>query len=291
MAMAMNSVAVLPAQVRARRRKAAKPWLLLAPSLVFIWLAFLIPLGYMLWLSVSEPTVSLANYAAIFELPFYNQVMWRTFLIAVIVAVICLLLAYPVVLYAVKANNWLSKSILIAAGLSFWISFIVRTYAWMVILGNGGPVIATIKAMGIDPAPRILFTSTASVIGLVHILIPYMILSLYSVVSRIEPNLERAAVSLGASRWRAFVHVYFPLSLPGVVNGCLLTFIFCIGFYVAPALLGGPRDQMIGGIIAMQITELLEWGLASALAMLLLMVTFVALLIYDRLVGLDRLWG
>jgi len=266
-------------------------WLLLTPVLIFIAGAFLVPLGYMIWLSVSDPVPSLGNYHAVLSEPFYSAVLWRTFLISVVVALCCLLLAYPVALYAVKADNWLSRAILLAAGLSFWISFIVRSYAWMVLLGNNGPVIATLEALGIDPAPRILFTSTASVIGLVHVLLPYMILSLYAVVSRIEPNLERAAVSLGASRWSAFVHVYFPLSLPGVVNGCLLTFIFCLGFYVTPALLGGPRDQMIGGIIAMQINELLEWGVASALALLLMTVTFIALLIYDRLIGLDKLWG
>nr|WP_249729751.1 ABC transporter permease [Chelatococcus sp. YT9] len=217
--------------------------------------------------------------------------MWRTFLIAVIVAFCCLILAYPVALYAAKSKNLLSKAILVGAALSFWISFIVRTYAWMVILGNNGPVIALFKFFGVVPTPKILFTSTATVIGMVHIMMPYMILSLYSVVSRIEPNLERAAISLGASNWRAFLHVYFPLSLPGVVNGCLLTFIFCIGFYVTPALLGGPQDQMIGSIIAMQINDLLEWGMASALAVMLLAVTFITLFIYDRFVGLDRLWG
>lgn len=266
-------------------------WLLLAPVLTFIFAAFLVPLAYMIWLSVSDPTISLGNYRAILELPFYSAVLWRTFLISIIVALCCLVLAYPVALYAAKADNWLSKSILLAAALSFWISFIVRTYAWMVILGNNGPAVGLLEWLGMDPAPRILFTSTATVLGLVHILLPYMILSLYAVVSRIEPNLERAAISLGASRWSAFVHIYFPLSLPGVVNGCLLTFIFCIGFYVAPALLGGPGDQMIGGIIAMQINELLEWGMASALAIMLLTVTFIALFIYDRVVGLDRLWG
>lgn len=275
----------------ARPSGTGTPWLLLTPVLIFVAGAFLIPLGYMVWLSVSDPVPSFGNYYTVLSQPFYSAVLWRTFLISVTVALCCLLLAYPVALYAAKADNWLSRTILLAAGLSFWISFIVRSYAWMVLLGNNGPVIATLKALGLDPAPRILFTSTASIIGLVHVLLPYMILSLYAVVSRIEPNLERAAVSLGASRWSAFAHVYFPLSLPGVVNGSLLTFIFCLGFYVTPALLGGPRDQMIGGIIAMQINELLEWGVASALALLLLTVTFIALLIYDRLIGLDKLWG
>jgi putative spermidine/putrescine transport system permease protein len=267
------------------------PWLLLAPALVFILVAFVVPLAYMIWLSVTDPVVSIGNYVALVSEPFYSKVLWRTFFTALIVSVGCLILAYPVALYAVKAKNWLGNAILIAAGLSFWISFIVRTYAWMVILGNSGPIAGLIEALGFTPAPRILFTSTASIIGLIHILIPYMILSIYSVVNRIDPNLERAAVSMGASRWHAFTHVYLPLSLPGVVNGCLLTFVFCIGFYVAPALLGGPADQLVGGIIALQINDLLEWGMASALAVLLMAVTFVILLIYDRFVGLDRLWG
>lgn len=287
------SAAVSPPIVQRSVREGSRslPWLLLAPALIFILAAFVVPLAYMVWLSVTDPVVSIGNYVALVSEPFYSKVLWRTFFTALIVSIGCLVLAYPVALYAVKAKNWLGNAILLVAALSFWISFIVRTYAWMVILGNSGPIVGLIEALGFQPAPRILFTGTASIIGLIHILIPYMILSLYSVVSRIDPNLERAAVSMGASRWHAFTHVYLPLSLPGVVNGCLLTFVFCIGFYVAPALLGGPSDQLVGGIIALQIHELLEWGMASALAVLLMAVTFVILLIYDRFVGLDRLWG
>lgn len=266
-------------------------WLMLSPMMLFMLTVFIVPLAYMLWVSVSEPVLTLKNYTQLFSTELYARILNRTFLISFMVTVGCLLLAYPIAFYAARHDNWLSRVLLLSANLGFWLSFIVRTYAWMVILGTNGPVVAAIKALGVDPAPRILFTSMATGIGLVHILLPYMILSLYAIMARIDSNLDRAALSLGATPWRSFRQVFLPLSLPGVANGCMLTFIFCIGFYVTPALLGGPKDLMIAGLIAMEITEVLDWGVASAMAAVLLAITLFIIMIYDRLFGLDRLWG
>jgi ABC-type spermidine/putrescine transport system permease subunit I len=142
-----------------------------------------------------------------------------------------------------------------------------------------------------NPAPQVLYTRFSAVLGMVHILMPYMVMSLYAAMRKINPDHLRAAASLGASPLQAFRDVYLPLSLPGVVNGCTLVFIICLGFYVTPVLLGGPRDQMIAGLIGEQIQELLDWGLASAMAVVLLATTLGLLAIYNRLVGLDKLWG
>ena len=145
--------------------------------------------------------------------------------------------------------------------------------------------------VGFDPVPQILFNSFATTLGMVHILIPYMILSIYAAMQKIDPNHLRAAASLGATPFQGFRTVFLPLSMPGVVNGCTLVFIICLGFYVTPVLLGGPRDQMIAGLIGEQIEELLEWGFASAMAVVLLATTMALLAVYNRLVGLDKLWG
>lgn len=266
-------------------------WLMLAPVTLFMVVFFILPLGYMVWISLSDPMLSLANYKRVFTSALIGRVMGGTFLTALVVTVTCLICAYPVAYYAATRKGVLSAVLIVGVTLSFWISFIVRTYAWMIILGNRGPIVALLERLGFDPAPRILFTSTATVIGLTHIMLPYMVLTLYAVMTRIEPNLRRAALGLGATPGRAFWNIYLPLSLPGVVNGCLLAFIFCIGFYVTPALLGSPNEQMIAGLIAKEINEMVDWGLASAMSILLLLVTMTLILIYDRLFGLDRLWG
>ena len=174
--------------------------------------------------------------------------------------------------------------------MSFWTSFLVRTYAWMVILGIKGPVVAALGWLGFSPPPQILFTTFASTFAMTHLLVPFMTLTLYSVMKRIDPSLMRAASGLGARPWRAFVSIYLPLSLPGVVNGAVLIFITCLGFYVTPALLGSPRDRMIAGAIGEEIEHLLDFGHGSAMALVLLAVTLLLFLIYTRFFGLDRLW-
>ena len=176
--------------------------------------------------------------------------------------------------------------------MSFWTGFLVRTYAWLVILGNKGPLVATYHALGLgSPAPKLLFTSFASTLGMTHILLPYMILALFAVMKKIEPDHLKAAASLGARPRAAFSEVFLPLSLPGVVNGSLLVFVICLGFFVTPILLGTPRDMMISQLINQQIEELLAWGFASAVAVILLVATGLILGVYNRFAGLDRLWG
>ena len=178
-----------------------------------------------------------------------------------------------------------------AWGARFWTGFIVRTYAWLVILGSKGPVVAAFAALGLGQPPQLLFTSFSAALGMTHILLPYMVLALFAVMRRIDPGHLRAAESLGAAPFAAFRNVYFPLSLPGVVNGSVLVFTVCLGFYVTPILLGTPRDMMISQLINQQIDTLLAWGFASALSVVLLVVTTSVLLVYNRYAGLDRLWG
>ncbi|MCB1464198.1 MAG: ABC transporter permease [Nitratireductor sp.] len=192
--------------------------------------------------------------------------------------------------YAATRNNALSKTLLVLTGMVFWLSFVVRTYVWVVLLGSSGPIVAMFKSIGFDPAPRLLYTSFASNIGLTHIMLPYMILSLYAVMKNIDPSLSRAAAGLGASPFRSFALIFLPLSLPGIANGCLLCIIFCLGFYVTPELLGSPSDRMIAGMISVELLELLDWQRAAAMAVILLVLTVALLVVYDRFLGIDRIW-
>jgi putative spermidine/putrescine transport system permease protein len=280
-----------PVGMSARRRDGMTAGLLVAPAMLYILVLFIVPIGYILLLSVTDPTVSLAHYRRLFTVPLYGGVMLNTFKVSLIVTLACLLLGYPLAYVMARRNDAVAVVLLVCVGLSFWTGFLVRTYAWLVILGNKGPVNAIYPLLGLGKPPQLLFTSFSSTLGMTHILLPYMVLALYGVMRKIDPSYQRAAEGLGARPFAAFRHVFLPLSLPGVVNGCVLVFTACLGFYITPILLGTPKDMMISQLINQQIEELLAWGFASAIATVLLVATLVLLAIYNRLAGLDRLWG
>jgi ABC-type spermidine/putrescine transport system permease subunit I len=265
--------------------------LLVAPAVVAIVVLFVIPIGYVLLLSVTDPSVSLAHYRRLFTVPLYAAVLVNTFKTSLIVTLACLMLGYPLAYVMARRNDAIAAIFLVAVGLSFWSGFVVRTYAWLVILGNKGPVSALYATAGWGRPPQLLFTSFSSMLGMTHILLPYMVLALYGVMRKIDPSLLRAAEGLGAPPLRGFQAVFLPLSLPGVVNGCVLVFTMCLGFYITPILLGTPKDMMISQLISQQIEDLLAWGFASAIAVVLLACTMVLLAVYNRFAGLDRLWG
>jgi putative spermidine/putrescine transport system permease protein len=273
-----------------RRGAGALPWLLLAPALAFLAAFFLVPLGIVGWLSLTDPRLGLENYTALFADGFHARVLAGTFGTALLVTLCCLLAGYPLAYAMVRAGGGLATALLALVAMSFWTSFLVRSYAWMVILGNRGPVASLSRELGWG-APELLFTRFSSTLAMVHILLPFMVMALYSIMRKIDFNLLRAARSLGAGPFQAFRTVFLPLSAPGIVNGCTLVFIVCLGFYVTPVLLGSPREQMIAGLIGQRVEELLEFGSASALSVLLLATTMLVFWIYNRLFGLDRLWG
>ena len=293
MAGGLSPAAALAAggSLRAARRGSPAAWLLLGPPSLVLTLLFMLPIGLVLVTSVTDPRLSLAHYQRIFTVPVYTHVMLNTFVTSLIVTALCLVLGYPVAYVMARRSHWVSTLLLTIVAMSFWTGFLVRTYAWLVILGSKGPVVAMYQALGGGPAPRLLFTSFASTLGMTHILLPYMILALFAVMKKIEPDHLKAAASLGARPRAAFTEVFLPLSLPGVVNGSLLVFVTCLGFFVTPILLGTPRDMMISQLINQQIEELLAWGFASAVAVILLLATGVILAVYNRFAGLDRLWG
>ncbi|WP_105436777.1 ABC transporter permease [Neorhizobium sp. T25_13] len=267
------------------------PWLLLAPLGTYMLIFFAVPLAEVAIMSFTEPKVSLANYQKVVTGALYQRVFLNTFMTAAFVTLCCLLVGYPLAYLMAHSKSRTAMLILLLVTMSFWTSFLVRTYSWMVLLGNNGPLIAFLQMIGVDKPPQLLFTRFSSTLAMVHILAPYMIMNIYSVMKKIDPALIRSAESLGAKGWSLFRHVYLPLTAPGIANGSVLVFVICLGFYVTPVLLGSPREQMVAGLIGHQIEEFLAFGLGSAMAMILLVVTLIILTIYHRRFGLDKLWG
>ncbi|MBP0491918.1 ABC transporter permease [Pararoseomonas indoligenes] len=267
-----------------------RPWLLLAPLLVFLAAFFLVPLAQVAVMSVSDPEWGLEHYVAIATDGFHLRVLLDTFITALTVSLCCLVLGFPLAYAMAAAPQGLAAAMMVVVTMSFWTSFLVRTYAWMVLLGNRGPIARFVEWMGFA-SPELLFTRFSSTVAMTHILLPYMVLSLYGVLKRIEPALPRSAASLGATPAGVIRHVVLPLAAPGIANGLTLVFVLCLGFYVTPILIGSPREQMVAGVIGQQVEEFLAFGEASAMAMLLLASTLVILGLYHRRFGLDRLWG
>lgn len=271
-------------------RRARQPYLLMAPAIIVIALCFLIPIANVLVLSVTEPTLTLHNYERIFSVPLYTRVLFNTFKNAAIVTAISLAFGYPVAYTLVRRGPVIAGILLAAVAIPFWTGFLVRTFSWLIIFGSEGPIAKFMRLIGINP-PQMLFTTFAALWGMTHILLPYMILALYGVMKRIDLQQLKAAESLGAHPIVAFWQIFVPQSLPGVVTGCVLVFTMCLGFYVTPVLLGTPTDMMLAQLIGQQVQELLAWGFAAALSVMLMVVTFAILATYNRFFGLQRLWG
>jgi ABC-type spermidine/putrescine transport system permease subunit I len=265
--------------------------LLLLPALAFLILVFAYPLGLIVVRSLTDPEPGFGHYVQIATVDVYLRVLSSTFGLALTVTLAAFVLGYPVAFALARSRGLVQAILVMLVLLPFWTSLLVRTYAWMVILGRYGVVNKTLMALGLTDEPiRLLHTGLATHIGMVHILLPFMILPIWSVMTRIDPALLMAARSLGASPLRAFVRVFSPLSLPGVFAGALFVFILALGFYVTPALLGGPSDLTVSMLIAQQVSELLAWGFASALAVTLLLATLAVILLAGRALGLDTIW-
>jgi putative spermidine/putrescine transport system permease protein len=219
----------------------------------------------------------------------FRTVFIRTLNIAFQVTLATLVLGYPVAFLLASLPQKLRNPLLILVLLPFFTSLLVRTTAWVVLLQSHGVINDTLLALGLitDRLP-LIFHRTGTLVAMTHIQLPFTLLPIYSVMSGIEPRLTRAARSLGATPFTAFRRIYVPLTLPGVGAGCLLTFILSLGYYITPALVGGPDDQMVSSFVAQYMNRELNWGMASALGAVLLAVTLVIYMIYTRILGVDR---
>ena len=268
-------------------------WWLVIPATLFLAAFFLVPLVAMVIRSVTDPVdAGLSNYERFFAQEAYVRVLLNTFWIAVLATVACLVIGYPFAyLMSIVPGRW-TGLLLIAVLLPFWSSLLVRTFAWQVLLRDTGVINRFLLDLGLITEPLTLIRTTGGVIiGMSHILLPFMVLPIYAVMRRIDPEYGRAAANLGASPFAAFTRVFLPLSLPGVLAGCLLVFVLALGFYITPALLGGLGDQMISQLIVQQIQQRLDWGFGTAMSVLLVAITLVVLFIASRAIRLRDVFG
>lgn len=216
----------------------------------------------------------------------YLSIFACTFWMSLVVTVVCLALGFPLAYLLATQSTRVSNLLMIFVLLPFWTSILVRVAAWIVLLQQGGLVNQGLMALGlIDEPLELVFNRIGVYIAMVHILLPFMILPLYSVMKGISPTYLRAAVSLGCPPFKSFWKVYFPLTVPGVAAGGLLVFILSMGYYITPALLGGPKEQMASYFVAYYTNETTNWGMAAALSAILLAATLVLYFVYTRLVG------
>lgn len=274
--------------VRARRRPG---WgLVLAVPVVFLAVFFLLPLGNVALTSFTEP--GLSNYTQLLETPLYGRTLARTFQVAFVITLACLLLGYPYAYAMHRARGGVAALLAALVLLPFWTSILVRSYSWTALLQDTGVVNSLLLDLGLAERPVALIRNLLGVvIGMSHILLPFMVLPLYASMQRIDSRLVQAAGTLGASPATAFRKVFLPLSMPGVVAGSLLVFVLSLGFYITPSLLGGPADTLIGELIVQKFSEQLDFGVGSALAVVLLVATLVVLLLGSRLTRLGALVG
>lgn len=285
---AMAPVAGSPAAGLFRWAVVGDGWLiLLIPAILFLAVFFLYPLFYVV--GRSAPDLSVAAYQRIFSTPVYIRIIFQTFQTAAEVTLLTLVLAYPYAYAMTRTSGVVFVALSIALLVPFWVSLLLRSFSWMILLQDTGLINRALLAAGIISEPLTLIRNRVGVtIGMTHILLPYAVLPLYAVMSKIDPKFMEAASSLGGHPLRVFFRVFFPLSLPGVYAGSVLSFTLGLGFYVTPALLGGPRDTMIGQMIANQISELHNLQMSSALAVILLVLTGVAFSLFGLLLRAGR---
>lgn len=259
--------------------------LLVAPLALYMLAFYALPVAMMLLRSLTDPSWTLENYRRMAQDTVFVAVFWSTLRTALVVTAGTLLLGYPIALALSRLRHGAAAIVLAVVLLPFWTSVLVRSYAWMVLLGRRGLINEMLISAGIIDTPlRMLNTSLAVDIAMVHILLPYMILPIASVLRQIDSALLRAAAGLGASPRGVFVQVVLPLSVPGVAAGVLLVFVLSLGFYITPALVGGPRDLMLSMLIAQQV-DLLNWPYAACLSVALLAMTLLLILLFQRLPG------
>ncbi|MEH6832798.1 MAG: ABC transporter permease [Sulfitobacter sp.] len=262
-------------------------WMLVAPALAIMVIFYIVPVLGIWKIAFTEPQAGIGNFVAMADSNAVKTSFIITFRVAAITTIGCLFLGY-IVAYAI--SNYASKftPLMIALViLPFWVSVLIRSFSWIVLLGRSGIVNDTLKSAGLIDAPlRLMHNEIGVLIAMIHVMLPFAILPMLTNMRGISGAYVQAARSLGAGEWTAFRQVYFPQTLPGVMSGALLVFVLSLGFFVTPALLGGGRVLMISEYITYQIQEFLNWGLGSALSVALLIATALILLIAARFVNL-----
>lgn len=267
--------------------------MLLLPGMGIVGSLLILPLTWLLGLSfLNDGRISLIHYSRLLEDPSYLKGFLLTFQIAGTVTAACVMLGYPLCYWMLGLNPFRRGLAMICVLLPFWTSLLVRTYAWLILLQRRGLVNTMLAKIGIADQPiALVYNVTGTVIGMTHILLPFLVLPLFASMQRIDRSLLRAGSALGGSPAFVFWKVFFPLSLPGLAAGALLVFVLSIGYYVTPQLLGGGTTVMVGQLIQRNVELFSSWGAASAVSIVLISVVLLMFWLMNRLVPLDRVFG
>jgi len=264
------------------------------PALAFLLLLFVVPVASLLGLSFLNKSggITTEHYARLVDQPVYASILWITVRTAFWTTLLCILGGYPIAYLLSKTTKSAKNLLVIFVLMPFWTSFLVRTFAWIVLLGKKGAINQLLQALHIIDAPvRMIYDFVGVLIGMTHALMPLAVLIMLSVMEGIDRNLSNAAATMGAKGGKCFWKIYFPLSMPGVAAAAILVFITSVGVFITPALLGGARDTMIVQLIIFQIREVLNWHFAGAIGVLLLVVLLLVFVIYNQIFGLSALPG
>ena len=287
-----SEVATPGLERQAERAKARQGFLLGLPTIIYLFIFFIIPLGFVVAYSFATRTRSGRTELRDFNLDAYARlgddiimtVAWRSLWMAVVTTVICLILAYPLAYFISTRTPAVRNMMLVGVMIPFWSNFLIRTYAWRVLLDSDGLVTQGLEAIGVGDG-RILFTSNAVILGLVYGYLPFMVLPLYAAIERIDWSLVEGARDLYASGWAAFRRIVWPLSRPGVIAGSILVFVPSFGAYVTPAILGGNKEGLLGSYIVLQFLSARNGPVGSAVSIVVLVVMLISTLIYFRTGG------
>lgn len=280
-----------------RRDERLERWKLFglaSPALLLVLVILVIPVGWLFYVSFvgADGNFSLENYERMVSRKSYLRIFVTTFQVSILTTALCIVIGYPLAYFISQLPTRWANLCLVTVLLPFWTSLLVRTYAWLVLLQKQGLVNQWAIAFGLWDEPlKFVHNMTGTLIGMVHIMLPFLILPVYGAMRAIDKDYLKAASNLGASPRRAFWTVFFPLSTPGLFAGSLMVFVLCLGFFVTPAVLGGGRVIMVSMKIVSNIELFVNWGAASALGVVLLVMTVIILWIASRFLRLEQMTG
>jgi putative spermidine/putrescine transport system permease protein len=281
------------ALAREERKENTSMLLLLTPALVMVVGLLIMPLCWLAFQSVqTEEGFSLANYARIFQEAIYWDTFALTFKISFLVTLLSIVMGFPIAYAASRLHGFWANLVLICVILPFWTSVLVRSYAWLVLLQRRGLVNQTLMDLGIIDQPlTLMHNTTGTVIGTLHVMLPFMVLPLYSVMKKIPQDLMQASESLGAKPFYTFRRVFLPMAAPGIMAGSILVFVICLGFFITPELLGGGRTILVSMLVQRNVELYHAWGAASAVGLVLLFVVFLIFWVINRFIPIERILG
>lgn len=289
----MSDIPIEKALARAERAEQRAYLLLFLPALLLVVLFLGVPLGLLALQSFREgDNFTLIHYARIIEEPIYWRTYYDTLEVSVIVTLLSIVMGFPLAYAAAVAPKRISALILALVMLPFWTSVLVRTYAWLVVLQRKGIINSVLLDIGLIEKPLSLSHNyTAVLIGMVHVMVPFMVFPLYAAISKIPHEILQAGHSLGGGAMYVFRRVLMPLALPGLLAGSVLVFILCLGFYLTPELLGGGKTIMVSSLVQRNVELYLQFGAASAVAMVLLMIVMIIFWTVDRVLPVEKIVG